>query len=416
MSKRAGSRSGSRDESTGEPFTRREWIVAGGSVVLAACATGSVPDTASHSATGSAAATSGERDINELLQLASVPGMSIATVRGADVSVEGFGVRRSGGTDAVTGDTVFEAASLSKPVFASIVMQLAAEGVIDLTRPLGEYLPLPNPGDEPSKLITATHVLSHSGGWRNWRNSRDVALTADFPPGSRFSYSGEGYFFLQRVVEKLTGKGLQQLSRERVFEPLGMRSSGYLWRPELDAKMAAPHSNRGQPGDSNNAKMGRAFQGLVAEMAKPVDQWTTVDVEKALPRVDANIPVLPNFLVPNAAASLLTTARDYGTFVQWLLGAGPVQGGRAVLDRMMVQRSTINPALGWGSGIGLEQAGGRRYVWHWGDNFGFKNFIVAEPSAGTAMVIFTNGQSGQRVYERVIRSRTGVDHPAFLWL
>ena len=195
-----------------------------------------------------------------------------------------------------------------------------------------------------------------------------------------------------------------------------MRSSGYLWRPELDAKMAAPHSNRGQPGDSNNAKMGRAFQGLVAEMGKPVDQWTTVDVEKALPRVDANIPVLPNFLVPNAAASLLTTARDYGTFVQWLLGAGPVQGGRAVLDRMTVQRSTINPALGWGSGIGLEQAGGRRYVWHWGDNFGFKNFILAEPSVGTAMVIFTNGQSGQRVYERVIRSRTGVDHPAFLWL
>jgi CubicO group peptidase (beta-lactamase class C family) len=162
--------------------------------------------------------------------------------------------------------------------------------------------------------------------------------------------------------------------------------------------------------------MGRAFQGLAVEMGKAVDEWTTADVETALPRVDATIPVLPNFLVPNAAASLLTTARDYGAFVRWLMGAGPVPGGRAILDRMMVQRSTINDALGWGSGIGLEQAGGRRYVWHWGDNPGFKNFIVADPAAGSALVLFTNGNAGQRVYERVVRARTGVDHPAFLWL
>jgi CubicO group peptidase (beta-lactamase class C family) len=147
-----------------------------------------------------------------------------------------------------------------------------------------------------------------------------------------------------------------------------------------------------------------------------VPEWTGDDVEKAMPRADANLPVLPNFLVPNAAASLVTTARDYGTFVRWLLGAGPVTGGRAVLDRMMTQQSTINDALGWGSGLGLERAGGRRYVWHWGDNPGFKNFIVAEPASGTAIVIFTNGNAGQRVYERVLRSRTGVDHPAFLWL
>jgi hypothetical protein len=83
---------------------------------------------------------------------------------------------------------------------------------------------------------------------------------------------------------------------------------------------------------------------------------------------------------------------------------------------MIVQQSTINQSLGWGSGIGLEQVAGRKYVWHWGDNPGFKNFIVGEPASGSAIVIFTNGNSGQRVYERVIRARTGVDHPAFLWL
>jgi CubicO group peptidase (beta-lactamase class C family) len=218
------------------------------------------------------------------------------------------------------------------------------------------------------------------------------------------------------VVEKLTGKGLSRLARERIFQPLGMPSSGYIWRAELDARLASPHSNRGDPVNSFGARTGRAFAGLVAEAGKPVEEWTSDDAEKLLPRVDSTMPVLPNFMVPNAAASLVTTARDYGAFVRWLLGAGAVSGGRAVLDRMMVQRSTINPSLGWGSGIGLEHAGGREYAWHWGDNPGFKNFVVAEPARRSAMVIFTNGNSGQRVYERVIRSRTGVDHPAFLWL
>jgi len=341
--------------------------------------------------------------------------MTIATVDGAYITVEGDGVRRAGTDERMTGDTVFEAASLSKPVFAAIVMQLADEGAIDLTRPLADYLPLPNPTDERAKAVTATHVLSHSSGWRNWRPNRDTPLTADFPPGSRFSYSGEGYFFLQRVVETLTGKGLLRLSRERIFIPLGMLSSSYLWRPELGARLATGHSNRGEPIESSNARAGKAFAELAAEMGKPLDDWATEDVEKALPRMDANLPVLPVNMKPNAAASLLTTAHDYGLFVRWLMGNGPV-GGRSVLDRMIVQRSTINVALGWGSGIGLEQTYGHRFIWHWGDNPGFKNFVAAEPATGSAMIVFTNGNAGQRVYERVIRARTGIDHPAFLWI
>jgi len=391
-------------------MNRREWLAASSTMLAAACAR------PNESAISSKAAAAERPDIPSLLRLANVPGLAIATVHGGDLSVEGFGVRRAGTEDEVTGDTVFAAASLSKPVFASIVMQLAAEGTIDLTRPLASYLPLPNPADERAKGITATHVLSHSSGWRNWRNDGADALTADFEPGSKFSYSGEGYFFLQRVVEKLTGHGLSRLARDRVFVPLGMKTSGFIWRPDLDSALASPHNGRGQPLDSFSVKTGKAFAGLVSEMGKPVEEWTTADVEKALPRGDATITVLPDNMVPNAAASLLTTARDYGTFVRWLLGAEPVSRGRAILDRMTIQRSTINEALGWGSGIGLEHAGGRSYVWHWGDNPGFKNFIVGEPATGSAIVIFTNGNAGQRVYERVVRARTGVDHPAFLWL
>ena len=95
----------------------------------------------------------------------------------------------------MTADTVVEAASLSKPVFAYLVMQLVSEGVIDLDKPMNDYVPLPNQGDARAKVITARHALSHSTGWRNWRNNTTQALTSDFEPGSRFGYSGEGFYF-----------------------------------------------------------------------------------------------------------------------------------------------------------------------------------------------------------------------------
>ena len=136
-------------------MTRREWLAASSTLLAAACAR------PSENAISSKDAPAERPDIPSLLQLANVPGIAIATVRGGDVAVEGFGVRRASTDDKVTGDTVFEAASLSKPVFASIVMQLAGEGLIDLTRPLASYLPLPNPADERARSITATHVLSH---------------------------------------------------------------------------------------------------------------------------------------------------------------------------------------------------------------------------------------------------------------
>jgi CubicO group peptidase (beta-lactamase class C family) len=102
-------------------MNRRDWLISSSALLAAACAR------QSESAISSKSAPAERVDIPAILQLASVPGMAIATVRGADVSVEGFGIRRVGTEERVTGDTVFEAASLSKPVFASIVMQLAAE-------------------------------------------------------------------------------------------------------------------------------------------------------------------------------------------------------------------------------------------------------------------------------------------------
>lgn len=389
-------------------MTRRTWLGTSGALLLGA----SLDPRSATAQTVDARGGSQTDDVVRWMRLASVPGLAMAVVADGAVDARGYGVRRAGTEDVVMEDTVFEAASLTKPVFAYLVHRMAEEGAIDLGRPLGEYLALPNADDARARTITARHVLSHSGGWRNWRFAREHVLTADFEPGARFSYSGEGYYFLQRVVETIAGRAISALVRERVFAPLGMAGSSLVWRPELDARLAGPHSGRGDPFDSYNVRIARAFRGMEAEWGRPLEEWTAADVERAIVRVDANTPPFPNFVVPNAAASLVTTARDYGVFLRHLLG-----DGAPVLARMMEPQVRINEALRWGLGIGLEEMeDGRTLFWHWGDNPGFKNFVVGDPAAGRALVVFANANSGRAVYERIVRARTGTDHPAFLWI
>jgi CubicO group peptidase (beta-lactamase class C family) len=156
------------------------------------------------------------------------------------------GVVEAGTTKAVTPDTVVPAASLSKPVFAHAVLRLMDEGWLNPDRPLKSYVPDHAPADHRGDTITARHVLSHSSGLRNWRNNRDQALVPDFDPGSRFQYSGEGFYYLQRAVEKIMGMGFEKYMQERLLVPLGMTSSTYSWRPDTDARLWVGHQ-RGSP-------------------------------------------------------------------------------------------------------------------------------------------------------------------------
>jgi CubicO group peptidase (beta-lactamase class C family) len=402
---------------TDEGMTRRSWLATSGAMVLTACA-GRATQLRGQPALPSRQSAALD-DLPRWMRLASVPGVSLAIIGRATATARGFGVTRAGGADSVNADTVFDAASLSKPVFAYLVLRLAADGAIDLDRPLGEYLPLPNASDDAARPITARHVLSHTGGWRNWRVARDHVLTADFAPGSRFSYSGEGYYFLQRVVERVTGQGILRLTHERVFEPLGMRRSAYMSRPDLEVNRAEPHSNRGVPFESFNTRVSRGMREFAATASKSMDDWTHEDAERAAPSVNPNNPAFPNFLLPNVAGSLLTTANDYTLFLRHLLGlAGAPAGGRAVLDRMLAPQVTINDAIRWALGFGLQSPGPGRgdQFWHWGDSGGVKAFMLGDPSAGTAIVVFTNGNNGRAVYERVVRAVRGEDQAAFLWI
>ena len=195
-----------------------------------------------------------ERQIPEWLRASSVPGLSIVLVENAGVAWRrSFGLKDAESKTPVDNDTLFEAASMSKPPFAYVVMKLCESGVIGLDVPLTKYVSERFlEGDSRLELITARHVLSHTSGFQNWRSEKEP-LAIHFTPGSQYLYSGEGYNYLQTVVTKLLGQSFETFMTRRLFEPFGMTSSRYVWNDEAARRMARPHDPDGKPIDNNKS-------------------------------------------------------------------------------------------------------------------------------------------------------------------
>lgn len=357
------------------------------------------------------------RHLPRLLELASVPGLALAVVDGGQVWKRGFGRAIEDPAQAVSGDTIFEAASLGKPVFAYAVLRLVDDGVLDLDRPLYDYLPIPDANNPRMKRVTSRQVLSHTTGLPNWRQ-RPAALEPRTEPGKEFSYSGEAFCYLQRVVEALTGKAFGRLMQEQVLEPLDMKQSSYVWQPEFESRMAAGYDDHENRLDVQSA-IGRRMLAIAQDWQKPLLEWRYEDSARAVPLINPQWPVLPLYMVPNAAASLLTTVSDYAKFLTRVVARPPAQGlnlSAATRKAMVTPQVQLNSALYWGLGWGIQRDDHGEVLWHWGANNSFRNFVIADPANGRAIVVFTNSENGPRIYERVIVAVTGHDHPAFLWI
>lgn len=325
-----------------------------------------------------------------LMEQAGVQGLQIAVLSGGKTAWHAsFGLTNAETKAPVTDASVFEAASLSKPVFAYAVLTLVDAGLLDLDMPISKYLPgRYDAGDDTRlDLITPRHVLSHQSGFPNWRPGSDP-LTIHFTPGDRFSYSGEGFVYLAAAVERITGQTLEAFMRRTVFDPLGMSSSSYVWQDRYERLKVYNHS-------------------LLGDLAGRRTPWRA-----------------------NAAASLHTTAGDYARFVAAVLAG---QGLRPATARAMLSPQSrpdergINtataaptgrsaPALAWGLGIGLEQDGEAWSVWHWGDNGTTKAYVVASPARGTGVVFFANSENGLLLAPPVVAEVMGGASPALAWL
>ena len=357
------------------------------------------------------------RHLPRLLELASVPGLAMALINDGRVWARGFGRAIEDPAQSVSTDTVFEAASLGKPVFAYAVLRLVDAGLLDLDRPLYDYLPIPDANSARMKRVTPRQVLSHTTGLPNWRQ-QPGPLEPAREPGKNFSYSGEAYFYLQRVVEAVTGKPFDRHMHEQVFGPLGMKQSSYVWLPEFESRMAAGYDGQENRLDVQ-AAIGRRALTIAQQGGTSLTDWRYEDSARAVPLLNPQWPVLPLYMIPNAATSLLTTVNDYARFLTRVV-APSEQGGLDLKDTtrraMITPAVRLNSALSWGLGWGIQQDEHGQVLWHWGANNSFRNFVIADQRNNQAVVVFTNSENGPRIYERVIVAVTGHDHPAFLWI
>jgi CubicO group peptidase (beta-lactamase class C family) len=310
-----------------------------------------------------------------LLSDAGVPGISIAVYRrGEPIWARGFGLANAETQEPITVDTVFEAASLSKPVFAYAVMRIVERGELDLDTSLAEIYPYDRLEHEPRyRQITPRMVLSHTTGLPNWGGPR---LELAFDPGTEFSYSGEGFVFLQRAVEKITGMNLDELMRREVFDPLGMEYSSYVWQDEYDELSATGHD-----------AMGRVQQ-------------------KGRPRQ------------ANAAATLHTTATEYAKFLGAILEDRGLEA--ETLDLVLSPQVSahgeddeLEGVVSWGLGWGLQEGIDQTSFWHWGDNGPFKAYVVGYREAGVGLVYFANGDEGLTIGEAILTSVFVDTFPSF---
>lgn len=322
-----------------------------------------------------------ESELPRLIQAAEIPGASMAVIRDGKVAWTGAaGVIAPGSTVPVRTDTVFRAASLTKPVFSYVVLRLADRGVIDLDAPLAGYIPYPRvEHDERHRKITARRVLSHTTGLPNWAWGQDH-IPFQFAPGEAWGYSGEGFVYLQKTVEKLTGMPLADLARREVFDPLGMTRSRLAWDPALEG----------------NTVSGINAQGQTEPLPRPTEA--------------------------NAAGSLLTTAEDYGRFLVAVLegrGLKPESRQAMLAPQAQVQskwgepESPKQPGVFWGLGWGLE---GEATFWHWGHEDAWRAFTVVRRDGKAGFVYFANSHDGLSIVQALSDLVLGGPRPALAWL
>jgi len=331
------------------------------------------------------------KKINAAIIKHNTPGLSIIMTSNYKTIYNGdFGYTCNNKDDLINNNTIFEAGSLSKPVFAYGVLLLVKQGLLELDEPLSKYVDYPVINNT-SNIITAGMILSHTSGLPNWR-SEPNKLKVYFKPGERFSYSGEGFMYLQKVVEKITNQPLEAYMQENVFEPLGMLNSSFA--RQANKEDACGHNKEG--GNVNSNLIWKQLKGL------------------GINRV-------------NAAASLTTTAQDYARFLNTISNMIDARSDNIFTQQSKVSKDgpvcidecsdEFEKNISWGLGVGLMKVGKDILFWHWGDDPGFKNYFISTKK-GDAVIIFTNSDNGMRAIIDIVSDLKGSIYvkPLVEWL
>ena len=335
--------------------------------------------------------TSAEIDgtVERLMRAAEVTGVGIAIFNdGKAVYLKSYGVRDKEKHLPLTPDSVMTAASFSKVAFGYLVMELVDQGVLNLDKPVYEYLPKPLPeypmyqdlaNDLRYKRITARMLLSHTTGFPNFRwINDDHKLNINFEPGSRYAYSGEGIELLQMVVETVTKKPLEELMRERVFQPFGMNRTSMIWQSQFENDFANGYDEYGR----------------------------SLGPERR-PRADA-------------AGSMQTTLNDFARFMQAVIdGQGLRRETRELMlspqiqifskhqfPTMAAETTDENKPirLSYGLGWGLYWTPYGKAFFKEGHDEGWRHYTVCFDRPKSGIIIMTNSSNGEGIFKELLET------------
>ncbi len=266
-------------------------------------------------------------------------------------------------------NSLFNVASLTKPVTALTVLRLVSLGKWNLDEPLDKYWIDPDIAKDPRhKKLTTRIILSHQTGFPNWRWQKpDHRLSFESDPGSKYSYSGEGYEYLRKAIENKFHKNLEELAKEMIFQPVGMHDTSYIWNEKKDAeRIVTGYDNDGRPYHivKNNQ--------------------------------------------PSAADDLMTSVEDYSKFLIAVMNNDLLS--KEVFKEMKTIQVKTKKDKYFGLGFEIYDLGnGETALSHGGVDKGVNTLVVMLPETKQGLVIFTNVDEGYKIYEPLINQYLGED-------
>lgn len=327
--------------------------------------------------------------LEERMRRYDVPGVSIAVIEGGRVAwARGVGVKQAGGNDSVTPATLFQAASISKPVAATAMLRLVERGTLDLDADVNRYLTswkVPENRHTASEKVTLRRIVAHRAGltvhgFPGYAPTGPIAtavqvldgaapantrpVRVDTTPGAITRYSGGGTTVMQQLLVDVTGRAFPELVRELVLVPAGMTRSTY--------EQPLPASRAGEAARAHG-RDGRPVAG----------GWH----------------VYPEM----AAAGLWTTPSDLAT---WALAIADARAGKstALLSRAMAERMLTAQWENVGLGPMLSGSGRTFGFGHGGANAGMHCDLVYYPELGVGAAIMTNGDGGPLLIRELKRA------------
>lgn len=348
-----------------------------------------------------------DKTVKRLMDTANVQGLDLAILNDRKpVFIKSYGYKNKQKKELLDTATVMYGASFSKAVFAYLTMKLVQEKVIDLDKPLYQYLKKPISGyeyfsdltsDDRWKLITARMCLSHTTGLPNVRWLHPTTGVEDtlgvmriyFTPGTKYAYSGEALKLLQLAAEEITGKTVEDLAIEKVFNPIGMKRTGFIWHTEFDGNYAIGHLEN----DALN------------------------------PRKKRTIPV--------ASASMVTTIADYSKFIAYVMqqkGLNKKLYNEMLSSQIKIyskvqfptiteETTTENKAidLSYGLGWGLLKCKYGRAFFKEGHDDAWRNYNINFIDKGISIIIMTNSANGELIFKELLETVIGDTFTPWKW-